>query len=207
VSAQPDHDRHARLYDRLVGNRVYNRLVWGVDPARYADFTAEAVASGTGPMLDVGCGTAVFSAAAYRAAGRPLTLVDRSAGMLARARERLAGTTAELVQVDLFALPFAPGGFETVGCFGMLHVLDDPWAGLLALRPQLAPGGWLFASMLVVDGGRRSRAYLRTLHRHGEVGPPRSADELRDAAVPLFGEDLTVQRVGAMASLRARVAA
>ena len=206
MTAQPDYDRHARLYDRLIANRVYNRLAWGVDPARYAAFTAEAVASGSGPMLDVGCGTAVFSAAAYRAASRPLTLVDGSAGMLARAGERLAATTVELVQADLFALPFAPGGFETVGCFAMLHVLDDPWAGLLALRPQLAPGGSLFVSMLVADGARRSRAYLRALHRRGEVGPPRSADELHAAAVPLFGDDLTVERVGAMAFLRARVA-
>jgi SAM-dependent methyltransferase len=206
VSAQPDYDRHARLYDRLIGNRLYNRLVWGIDPARYAAFTAEAVVAGSGPMLDAGCGTAVFSAAAYRTASRPLTLVDQSAGMLARARERLAGTPAELVQADLFALPFAPGRFETVGCFAMLHVLDDPWAGLIALRPQLAPGGTLFVSMLVGDRGGLSRAYLGALRRRGEVGPPRSADELRAAAVPLFGEDLSVERVGAMAFLRARVA-
>jgi ubiquinone/menaquinone biosynthesis C-methylase UbiE len=207
VSAQPDYDRHARLYDRLIGNRLYNRLIWGVDVRHYAAFAAEAVASGDGPMLDAGCGTAVFTAGAYRTATRPLTLVDRSAGMLDRARQRLGDATAELVQGDLFALPFPPGGFETVGCFAMLHVLADPWAGLIALRPQLAPGGRLFVSMLVADGGGVSRAYLRALHRRGEVGPPRTSDELHAAAVPLFGEDLSVQRIGAMAFLRAQLAA
>jgi len=39
----------------------------------------------------VGCGSAVFTAAAYRTAGRPLVLVDRSLGMLARAAQRLGG--------------------------------------------------------------------------------------------------------------------
>jgi len=206
VSDQPDYDRHARLYDRLIGNRLYNRAVWGVDPARYAAFAAEAVASGSGPMLDAGCGTAVFTADVYRTATRPLTLVDRSAGMLARARERLAGSAVEFVQADLFALSFPPGGFETVGCFAMLHVLDDPAAALAALRPQLAPGGRLFASMLVSDGRRLSRAYLGALQRRGEVGPPRKTDDLRAAAVALF-DDVSVARIGAMAFLRARAAA
>lgn len=205
MSEQPNDDRRARLYDRLIGNRLYNRAIWGVDPARYRAFTAEAVASGTGPMLDAGCGTAVFTADVYRAATRPLTLVDQSDGMLARARERLAGTSVDLVRADLFDLPFAPGRFETLGCYGMLHVLGDPGAALVALRPQLQPGGWLFASMLVADRGGISRAYLRALHRRGEVGPPRTAQELHDAAVPLF-DDISIERIGAMAFLRARAA-
>jgi SAM-dependent methyltransferase len=205
MTAEPDYDRHARVYDRVIGNRLYNRAIWGVDPAVYAAFAAEALDAGDGPMLDAGCGTAIFTAGVYRRARRPITLVDRSAGMLDRARERLAGAPAELVQADLFALPFAPGTFETVACFAMLHVLDDPWAALIALRPQVAPGGRFFASMLVSGDRRVSRAYLGALHRRGEVGPPRTADELHAAAVPRFGEDVHVERVGAMAFLRAQV--
>src|SRR5689334_2026841 len=78
-------------YDRLIGARLYNRLIWDADPRAYTAFAAEAVADGHGPLLDVGCGTAVFTASAYREARRPLVLVDRSLGMLGRAAERLAG--------------------------------------------------------------------------------------------------------------------
>ncbi len=85
------YDRHAALYDRVVGNGLYNRLLWGASTASYAAFAATAVAAARGPLLDVGCGSVVFTAAGYRTAGRPLVLVDRSLGMLARAAQRLGG--------------------------------------------------------------------------------------------------------------------
>jgi SAM-dependent methyltransferase len=199
------YDRHAALYDRLVGARAYNRLVWGADVDDYVAFAREAVDTATGPLLDGGCGTAVFTAAAYRETERPLVLVDRSRAMLERAAARVRDGAAPvtLVQGDLHDLPFAPGRFATVCAFAVLHVLEDPWAALRALRDQLAPGGELFASMLVADRGAPSRPYLRLLRRRGEVGPLRSTAELVAAARELFGELAAVERKGAMAYLRA----
>jgi len=196
------YDRRAAAYDRLVGSRAYNRVVWAASVADYEGFADEAVAAGDGPLLDAGCGTLAFTAAAYREASRPLVLVDRSLGMLARAAERLVGAPASLVQADVLDLPFAPKRFPTVACNAMLHVLEDPWAALAALRDQLAPGGRLFASMLVSDRSI-GRAFLAGLHRAGEVGPPRSADDLARAAHELFGQSAEVQRTGSMAWLRA----
>jgi SAM-dependent methyltransferase len=198
------YDRHAARYDRLIGSPLYNRLFWGASPRDYAAFAEEALAAGDGPFLDAGCGTAVFTAEAYRRAARPLVLTDLSLGMLTRARDRLEGAPATLVQADLLDLPFAPGGFETVACFAMLHVLPDPWAALAALRPHVAPGGRLFASMLVDDRGV-GRAWLRVLKRAGEVGPARSATELAEAAREVFGPSVEVGRTGSMAWLRASV--
>lgn len=198
------YDRHAAIYDRLIGSPSYNRVIWGTSPARYTAFAAEAIAAGDGPFLDAGCGTLVFSAPAYGAATRPLVLADRSVGMLERAALRLGPAPAALVQADLYDLPFAPRGFSTVACFGALHVLPDPWGALAALREHVAPGGRLFASMLVTDRaiGRR---YLRVLERAGEVGPPRSAGELADAARTALGPSASVRRVGSMAYLRAQL--
>lgn len=198
------YDRRAATYDRLVTNRVYNRLAWGTGPADYEAFAGEAVAAGVGPFLDVGCGSAAFTAAAYRGVSRPLVLVDRSLEMLGRASERLAVEPAALVQADLLDLPFTAGRFAAVACFGVLHVLDEPWAALRALRDQLAPGGRMFVSMLVADRGI-GRAYLTALHRTGEVGPPRRAEELADAARAVFGATCEVRRTGSMAWLRAAV--
>jgi SAM-dependent methyltransferase len=199
------YDRHVSVYDRLVTRRRYNRAVWGVDVDDVVAFAREAVHTATGPLLDAGCGTAVFTAAAYRETERPLVLVDRSRGMLERASHRLGDAAAPvtLVQADLRDLPFVPGAFATVCSFAVLHVLDDPWAGLAALRAQLAPGGELFASMIVSDHARLGGAYLRLLRRRGEVGPPRTAAELGAAARELFGDLASVERKGAMAYLRA----
>jgi SAM-dependent methyltransferase len=207
VSALPEgdegapYDRHAEIYDRLIGNRRYNQLIWGCDPREYATFAAEALAAGDGPFLDAGSGTAVFTADLYRRASRPVVLVDRSTGMLRKAAERLDGAPVTLVQADLFALPFSPQTFSTVGCFAMLHVLDEPWDALARLRSMVAPGGQLYASMLVVDR-RLSRHYHRMLERRGEMGPPRRAAELASVAGELF-TDAQVTRTGAMAWLRA----
>ena len=130
-------------------------------------------------------------------------LADLSRAMLERAAGRLEGAPAALVQADLYDLPFRPRSFSTVVCFTMLHVLDDPWAALSALREQLAPAGAVFASMLV-DDRAVGRAYMRVLRRAGELGPPRSSRDLAEAARGAFGADATVdlERTGSAAWLR-----
>lgn len=112
-----DPDDRASPYDRRAAR--YNRLVWGSSPASYAAFAAAAVAEGDGPLLDVGCGSAVFTAAAYRGAGRPLILIDRSLAMLTRAAQRLrpsehGSARIVFVQADLFDLPFRSRSFPIV---------------------------------------------------------------------------------------------
>lgn len=198
------YDGRAAFYDRVIGSALYNRLAWGTSKANYETFAREALAAADGPFLDAGCGTGLFTAAAYRSASRsgPIVLVDRSMGMLERAAERLVNAPTTLVHADLLDLPFAPHRFAAVGCFGILHVLDDPWPALAALHAQLAAGGRLFASMLVADRPV-GRAYLGALHRRGEVGPPRRAHELADAARAVFGAPVAVTRTGSMAWLRA----
>ena len=193
------YDRRAATYDAMVSSRLYNRLAWGTDPADYAAFAREAVESGEGPLLDVAAGTATATAGAYLASARPVVLTDRSKGMLELAARRLTvdgrlrpGT--RFVQADAFALPFPPGGFETVLCLGFLHLVDDIVPFVDGLRAQLRPGGRLFVSSLVAatPGGTR---YIRLLHRLGEMATPRTADELAD----LFG--VPVRRRGSMAYL------
>ncbi len=56
----PDYDRHAVMYDRVIGSPLYNRLIWRTRTADHTAFAAEAVAAGDG-LLDAGCGTAIFT--------------------------------------------------------------------------------------------------------------------------------------------------
>lgn len=206
IASKSVYDRHPGAYDRLIGNRLYNRLIWGVSPAEYTRFAARAVASDAGgPLLDVGSGSAVFTAPAYRAATRPLVLVDSSISMLQRAHDRVSSATpapTAFVRADLFDLPFRPHNFSTVSCHGLLHLFDDIEAVLRALRGQLAPGGRLYATSLVAET-RVGRGWLALMHRSGEIAPPRTAADLTARAGSVLGEELHVIVVGSMAFLTA----
>ena len=196
------YDRFARFYDRLIPNRLYSRVLWGNDPVEYRAFARAAVADAEGPMLDAAAGTAVFTAEAYRAARRPITVADLSEGMLAKARARL-GDAPHIVfaQADATAPPFAPGSFDTVACMSALHVFPDPLAALRGLWPLVAPGGRLFVSGLVAEH-RVGRHYLRLLHRAGEAGPPLAETAARALVRDVTGTEPDGERLGSMLYLR-----
>ncbi len=200
------YDRRAALYDAVTGSPVYNRLVWGTSPRDYTRFAAAAVASGTGPLLDIGCGTALFTAEVYRDTERPVILSDRALAMLERAAARIGGGTAEFLHADVFDLEAAglrPHAFATVACHGVLHLLDDPAALARQLARFAAPGAQIFATSLVADP-TRAKLMLHLLHRGGEAAAPRTVAELTELLTPVL-PNLTVQRTGAMAFLTARV--
>lgn len=200
VGVDDVYERHAAGYDRLVGSRLYNALVWGSDTRDYVAFARRAVDSAGGPLLEVAAGSCFVTAEPYLASDRTIVVTDRSASMLREAALRLRdddGTVrpgTRFVQADAFDLPFEPGEFDTVLCVGFLHIVDDPEALVDCLRSQLAPGGRLFLTSLVTGTALGTR-YLALLHRRGIVAQPRSADDLAD----LF--QTTVRRRGSMAYL------
>ena len=193
-------------YDRVIGSRLYQRLAWGNDPDDDVAFAREAAASGTGPLLDAGCGSLLFTDAVHRESGRPTLLLDLSLGMLRRARQRLvdgAGalpTHTLLLQADVLETPLAPCAFETVLCPAILHLFDRPERLLARLAAALRPSGRLFVSALVTDR-RFGRAYLRALERRGEVGCQLSLAELLDVARRATGLAFEGRVRGNMASL------
>lgn len=181
----PAYDGRAKLYDRLIGNRLYNRIAWGTSPAAYADFARRAAQSGDGAFLDAGCGSLVSTAAVHAASGRPTILVDLSLDMLRVARERLVATAGRLpghlvlLQADIRRLPFRRASFGAVLCPGMLHLFEDVEAIARGLARVTAPAGRVFMTSLVSDR-RFGVRYLAALHRAGEVAQPRTAALLVD---------------------------
>lgn len=187
------YDTRAAAYDRVVGSALYNRLIWGVSTARYRTFVDRALADGSGPLLDAGAGSAVFTAEAYVQSDRPLILVDCSLGMLEAARNRLeknAGGSmpdhVTLLHADVTDLPLRPEPIDTVLSMGMLHLFEDAGGHVDQLLRVLSPGGTLFATSLVTDR-TVGRQYLRLLHRAGEVAAPLTYARLRQALASLNG--------------------
>lgn len=180
------YDRLAAGYDLIIGNSIYNRLLWGNWPSDYSRFCAAAVGSADGWYLDAGCGTLVFSASAYAGSKRPMVLLDRSLGMLRRARKRLyklCGKLPEhitLLQGDVYHLPFAEQSFDTVASFGTLHLFDQLPPLLEELRRVKRQQGQMFLSSLVREHGL-GRYYYDLLVRSGEIAAPRDSKQLQEA--------------------------
>ncbi len=114
--------------------------------------TAAATVPSGGALLDLGCGAGNFTLKVLERS-HPLecTLVDLSAAMLARARERVAATdlarTLVTHQQDMRTLDFQEGRFDVILAGAVLHHLreDADWRAMFdRLHRWLKPGGMLF---------------------------------------------------------------
>jgi 2-polyprenyl-3-methyl-5-hydroxy-6-metoxy-1,4-benzoquinol methylase len=97
-------------------------------------------------VLEVGCGAGRFTEV-LAATGAEVWAVDASRAVDACAQTVGDAPNVRLAQADLFDLPFAPGSFDRVLCYGVLQHTPDPRAGFLALVEQLRPGGVLAADV------------------------------------------------------------
>ncbi|MFB4278259.1 class I SAM-dependent methyltransferase [Nonomuraea sp. MTCD27] len=96
---------------------------------------------GTGPCLDLGCGTGL-NFPALRASGRTVVGLDHSADQLRLAGRRRADGEG-LVRGDAAALPFADGSFASVVTLWVSTDMDDFARVLGEAARVLRPGGTL----------------------------------------------------------------
>lgn len=202
------YDNKVNLYDRIVGNPFYNRLIWGNWPSNYRDFCRRALASQPdGIYLDAGCGSLVFTASMYAAASsQPIILLDRSLGMLIKGRDRmrkLHGTVPEniiFLQADIFHLPFPDHVINTIASFGVLHIFEDKLSLLTELERVKKNDGQIFISSLV-GNNLIGREYLTLLAQANEVASPHSSETLSKllSAMPCR---YTINSIGNMAYIR-----
>jgi len=208
--SQPHHyDRRATVYDRVVGSRLYNSIMWGSAPRDYVAFARQAVdSSQDGKFLDAGCGSLLFTASTYLQTDRQIVAFDQSLAMLRRARTRLlkaAGGMPQhiiLLQADLSDLPFRPASFHTVLCLNVLHQFAAATALLQNLQRLLSDEGHLFLTSLLLNDRFVGDRYLSALYRMREFVPPRTRSELRSILTEALQREVTYTEKGNMAFVR-----
>jgi len=211
--ASPHHhyDRRSALYDSVVGTRLYNYLMWGTSPRDYTDFARDAVRSRTGKLLDAGCGSMLFTAAAYIDSARPVIAFDQSLAMLRRARQRLielSGSVPEhilLVQADLSDLPFRAHVFPTVLFMNVLHQFEAASTLIPKLAALLDNQGALYLTSLVTNQRLVGDWYLRALYATGEFVRPRSSGSLQETLSNTLGAEINFRTSGNMAYVTTKV--
>ena len=97
-------------------------------------------------VLEVGCGAGRFTEV-LAAAGAQVWAVDASGAVDACALTVAGAKNVRLAQADLFDLPFAPGSFDRVLCYGVLQHTPDPRRAFLAVAEHVRPAGVLAADV------------------------------------------------------------
>jgi uncharacterized protein YbaR (Trm112 family) len=93
-------------------------------------------------VLDVGCGAGRFSEVALSTGARLVSL-DYSEAVDACRANLGAHDRLNVIQGDVYNLPFRPGVFDFVYCFGVLQHTPDVARAFASLRPPLRRGGRL----------------------------------------------------------------
>jgi len=97
-------------------------------------------------VLEVGCGAGRFTEVLLEA-GACVVAVDASTAVDACRETCGDHPRLAIVQADLHELPFRPGSFDRVFCYGVLQHTPDPERAFAALVEQVRPGGRIAADV------------------------------------------------------------
>lgn len=190
------YDNIAAGYDLIVGNPIYNRLVWGCSCSEYREAAAAFIDRvPEGPILDFGCGSLVFTAPVYRGHEARLVLLDRSLQMLRRGSARMP--QGRFVQADVFNPPPLPDLFAGGMGWGMLHLFGSRSSYLETLRNLVQPGAPVAISCLVLAGRRLGDFMLKTLNSRGEAAVPETAAAVQYSFAGIY-RNVKAKQIGNM---------
>jgi SAM-dependent methyltransferase len=177
-------DRDSETYDRSPSHALTDP----VEAAAWCAVLRRHLPEPGAHILEAGAGTGSVTLLLAEL-GYEITALDVSEGMLARAREKLAGANVEFVTGPGDRPP--PGPFDAVVERNMLWTNPEPVGSMTAWRAVTRPGGRLLVLEGIEGGlvqGLRERA--AELVRRG-LGIPHDHhdhyDAEMDAALPLAG--------------------
>jgi SAM-dependent methyltransferase len=103
-------------------------------------------------ILEVGSGAGRFSQIVLQQTQANLFSVDYSNAVEANYRNNGPHERLKLFQASIYELPFKPGQFDKVFCFGVLQHTPDFKRSVKALVDMVAPGGELIVDFYPITG-------------------------------------------------------
>jgi SAM-dependent methyltransferase len=177
----------ARNYERYVRPAV-QLAVSGRRMDRDSEFLLyrSLIGQPNGPVLDIGCGTAMFARRLARDPGVSHVIgleVSRAMIEEAVAQAREDGVPVDLVRAEAPLLPFQEGSLGAVMQSGSLHLIENAAQLFLEIGRVLRPGGRYVASTYLPSPLLGSKLH----HKAGLY--PRKEEELREglAAAGMVG--------------------
>lgn len=178
------YDSQAIQYDKLISNYFYNKIMWGNSPKDYSNFCKKGLkAHKSGIIADIGCGTLGFTNKVYAEYNdKDLYLCDLSLEMLKIGKCKLEGQSGNVNSInflrsDALNMPFKNSSVQTVLCFGLFHIFENPSQLILETTRILNTKGLLFLTSLCTDR-KLSRKYLNLLNKKGHVSQPLKSSEI-----------------------------
>jgi 2-polyprenyl-3-methyl-5-hydroxy-6-metoxy-1,4-benzoquinol methylase len=143
-------------------------------------------------VLVAGCGTGSHSiSTAQRFRGARVLAIDLSLSSIAYAKRKtqeLGLTNIQYAQADILKLSDITASFDIIESIGVLHHLEDPFAGWRTLLSRLRPGGFMALGFYSELAHRHLAAARKFISARGYGS---TADEIRR-----FRRDIAEQNTG-----------
>lgn len=133
---------------------------WLTDSGLLGSHAEACAVSPDAEVLDVCCGSGVVGAS-FRGRVKKITGLDLTPQMVALARERLD----EVVQGDVYAIPFEANRFDLVTNREVLHLLPEPHRPVAEVFRVLKPGGQFIVGQMVPYGAADSAWFFRIVKK------------------------------------------
>jgi SAM-dependent methyltransferase len=131
----------------------HSTLEWQAERDIFLEYTRTVPSDFRGKLvLDGGCGNGRY-AKLVNDWGARVVAVDISAAADSASRNVADRPDVDVIQADLFKLPFRPGTFDAMYSVGVLHHTPDARGAFKAMQPLVKPGG--FFSIFVHGQGNR----------------------------------------------------
>ena len=128
----------------------------------------EAIPEGCRTILDVGCGKGTLGRWLKENGVKAVWGVELFAPAAEEAKRWLDEVTVG--NIEQTPLPFPPGQVDCIICADVIEHTADPWAVVAKLKPLLAPGGCIVASIPNVGFHRNIRKLIRGEWQYGDEG-------------------------------------